>query len=79
MAIEPNRAPVPLLLKILLTVFVVVLVSQYWKNYGPANFLWFCDFGLVMTALAVWVESPLLISMEALALTFSDPCPLTGS
>ena len=70
MAIEPNRAPVPLLLKILLTVFVVVLVSQYWKNYGPANFLWFCDFGLVMTALAVWVESPLLISMEALALTF---------
>lgn len=66
---EPRRAIGPLWLKISLTLFVCALVPIYWHDYGPANFLWFCDMGLLMTLAGLWLDSPLLISMEAVALS----------
>src|SRR5277367_2199886 len=65
----PAHRRISIWLKIPYTIFVCVLVRMYWRLYGPANFLWFCDMGLLVTALAIWIESPLLISMEAVALT----------
>lgn len=47
----------------LVTLFVILLVPIYWKNYGVQNFLWFSDIGLLLTVIALWVKSPLLISM----------------
>ena len=38
---SPRR--VPLWLKVGFTLFVGVQVWFYWKNYGPSNFLFFCD------------------------------------
>ena len=38
-------------------------------DYGPANFLWFCDLGLLITLLGLWLNSALLIGMQAIALT----------
>jgi len=58
---------VPLWLKIVYTVFVVVLVPIYWRQYGPANFLWFSDIALFMTVAALWLENALLVSMAALS------------
>lgn len=55
-----------LLLKLLLTLWILVLVPVYWVNYGPQNFLWFSDIGLFGTAFALWLESPLLMSIMAL-------------
>jgi hypothetical protein len=66
---SPTHRRISIWLKIPYTLFVCVLVPKYWSLYGPANFLWFCDMGLLVTALALWIESPLLISMEAIALT----------
>jgi hypothetical protein len=60
---------IPLVLKVVYTLFVCFLVPIYWRDYGPANFLWFCDFGLLLTGIGLWLESPLLISMNAIALT----------
>ena len=53
---------VPLWLKIAYTAFMAVLIPVYLKNYGPTNFLYFCDVVAIMTILAIWIESPLLLS-----------------
>lgn len=51
------------ILKIFVTFYVAILVPVYWRKYGPANFLWLSDVGLFLTLIALWLESPLLISM----------------
>jgi hypothetical protein len=56
----PRR--LPLLPKLLLTAFVAVLVPKYWIDYGPTNFLYFCDVALLMVVAAMWLESSLLAS-----------------
>jgi hypothetical protein len=48
-------------------VFVAVLVPAYWRYYGPSNFLWFSDIALLVTLVAVWLESPFLASMQAVS------------
>ena len=55
----------PLALKIVYTAFMAVLVPVYWYYYGPTNFLYFCDVALFLTLAAVWLESPLLVSIGA--------------
>jgi hypothetical protein len=62
------NVPIPLIVKLCLTGFVAVLVPYYWRAYGPQNFLFFCDLALIVTLIGVWLESPLLISMEAVAI-----------
>lgn len=64
----PHQAAIPLWLKIGLSLFVAVLLPIYWRDYGPGNFLWFCDLGLLVTVVGLWLNSRLLISVEAVAL-----------
>ena len=40
----------------------------YWRQYGAQNFLFFCDVGNVIIALALWSESALLFSWQAVSL-----------
>jgi hypothetical protein len=54
--------------RILYTIFVIILVPVYWKNYGPENFLWFSDIALFAVGIALWTKSRLLISMMAVGL-----------
>ena len=46
--------------------------AEYWRRYGPANFLWFSDIALLLTVPALWLESPLLVSMMALAVALPE-------
>jgi hypothetical protein len=64
-----STSRIPLWLKLALTAFVAVLVPFYLHEYGPTNFLYFCDVALLMTLAAVWLESPLLVSMAAVGIT----------
>ena len=65
-ATQTHRAPLlPLWLKVAFTAFMVVLVPVYWSEYGPLNFLYFCDIALFLTLAGLWTESALLISMAA--------------
>ena len=73
-ASSPRR--VPLWLKVGFTLFVGVQVWFYWKNYGPSNFLFFCDFALFFTLAALWTESPLLASMPAVGILAPQACGL---
>lgn len=63
---------IDLWVKLLYTLFLIVLVPVYWVHYGPKNFLWFSDIALFGTGLAVWLESPLLVSMMALAVLLPE-------
>ena len=63
---------VMLLMKSAFTLFVAVLVWVYWKYYGPQNFLWMSDVGLFLTLAAVWLESPLIISICICAFAFVE-------
>ena len=58
---EPTH--VPLWLKLAYSAFMAILIPVYWYNYGPTNFLYFCDMALILTLVGIWVESPLLVSM----------------
>jgi hypothetical protein len=59
------RAVIPCWLKTTHTAFVAVLVPAYWRQYGPGNFLWFSDVALLTSVPALWLESPLLASTQA--------------
>src|SRR5262249_10201788 len=50
-----------MVLKIAITLFVLVLLSVYYKNYGWQNFLWLSDIGLFITVGALWLESSFFI------------------
>jgi hypothetical protein len=65
-------AVIPLWLKISYTLFVCLLVPVYWRHYGPANFLWFSDIALLVSVPALWLESSVLASMMALAVTLPE-------
>jgi hypothetical protein len=49
-----------------------VLVPVYWIHWGPRNFLWFSDIALLVTAVALWLESSLLASMMTLAIAVPE-------
>ena len=59
---------IPLWLKIAYTGFLSVLIPVYWMNYGPTNFLYFCDMALLLTLVGIWRENPLLVSMPAVGI-----------
>lgn len=59
---------IPLALKLVYTAFVAVLVPYYWTIYSPWNFLFFCDVALLATLPALWLESPLLMSLPAVGI-----------
>jgi len=67
-----KTAKVPLWLKIACTLFVSVLVPVYWINYGPSNFLWFSDFALLVTVLALWLECPFFTSVAVVGILLPE-------
>lgn len=50
--------------------WILVWVPVYWAGPGPVNFLWFCDVANFVIALALWLESPLLLSSQAVGVFF---------
>jgi hypothetical protein len=59
---------IPLWLKLFWTVWVIVWAPVYWREYGPQNFLFFCDLGNLFIAVGLWLESPLIFSWQATGL-----------
>jgi hypothetical protein len=56
------------LLKLGFTAYMALHLPEYLLNYGPANFLYFCDVALVLTFIGVLFENSLLISMCAVGI-----------
>jgi hypothetical protein len=62
------RSRIPLAVKLSYTLFVVILVFNYWRAYSPWTFLYFCDVALLLTVPALWLESSLLMSLPAVGI-----------
>jgi hypothetical protein len=60
-----RRVEIPRSIKVTHTAFVTVLVPTYWRHYGPGNFLWFSDVALLTSVPALWSESSILASTQA--------------
>ena len=58
----------PLWLKLVWTAFVVLWAPPYWHQYGSQNFLFYCDLGNLLITLGLWLESPLILSWQAVGL-----------
>ncbi len=56
---------IPLRLKLAYSAWMAVWVPVYWIHNGPDNFLWFCDAANFVIGVALWLESPLLLSSQA--------------
>src|SRR5688572_17186263 len=69
---QPLIEAVNLGFRVLFTVLVAVIVPVYLVKYGPANFLWFSDIGLLGIFAALWLEHRLLGSMMALAVLLPE-------
>jgi hypothetical protein len=65
---SPPRNRIPLWLKLAYSAFMAVLIPVYSYQYGPTNFLYFCDIAILVTLVAIWMESPLLVSMQAVGI-----------
>ena len=60
-----SKMRIPLWIKIGWTLWLGVWMPYYWMQYGPQNFLYFCDIANLLIGLALWLESPLLFSWQA--------------
>lgn len=58
----------PLSLKLVFSAFLAVMVPVYYFNYGPTNFLYFCDIALLLCFVSLWTESALPASMAAVGI-----------
>lgn len=63
-----SSSRIPLWLKIAWTAWLFLWAPVYFKQYGAQNFLFFCDLGNVLIAAALWLESQLIFSWQAVAL-----------
>ncbi|HYB61125.1 MAG TPA: hypothetical protein VEH50_06575 [Methylomirabilota bacterium] len=52
--------------------WLAVWVPCYARGWGWANFLHICDVAIFLTVLGIWVESPLLLSSQAVAVLVPD-------
>lgn len=59
---------VPRAVKVASILWLVVWVPAYARQYGPANFLWFCDAGIFVLVAAIWWESAYLFASQAVGM-----------
>ena len=65
---ETATPKLPLWLKLTFTAFLAVMVPVYYVNYGPTNFLYFCDISLLLCLISIWTERALPASMAAVGI-----------
>jgi len=62
-----TRGRLPLWLKLVWTAWVVVWAPLYYRQWGFSTFLWFCDIANFMILAALWTESALIFSWQAVS------------
>lgn len=66
MQVQTKPNDIPLWVKIPYTLLVAVVFVVYWREYGPANFLWFSDIAFFAMCYALWADNRLVSSMMAI-------------
>jgi len=68
MRVTMRAMRIPLWLKVSWSIWVIVWIPVYGSQYGLQNFLFFCDLGNILIAVALWLESALIFSWQAVGL-----------
>lgn len=55
-------------IKLSYSLFLIVLVPIYLRDYGPTNFLYFCDVALLLTLISLWSGNMLWASAGAVGI-----------
>jgi hypothetical protein len=63
-----SPSKIPLWIKLAYSAFFAVLVPTYWHEYGPTNFLYFCDAAVFITMAALWTENALFASVAGVGI-----------
>jgi len=73
-SVNPESALLPLWLKLAYTGFLAVMIPTYALRAaaGLSNFLWFSDIAVIVTGVALWLESSFLASMMAVAVLLPE-------
>lgn len=58
----------PVWLKLAYLLFLAVWIPAYWLARGPEGFLWLCDVANILLGLGLLLESPLLVSSQAVGM-----------
>ncbi len=66
-SVTEGKPLLPRRIKVLYTLFLLILVPVYLEQYGVANFLWGSDIALFLLLVAILFETSLPASMMALA------------
>ncbi len=66
--LNSTHGHIPLWLKMTWTAFALIWAPLYWRQYGPQNFLFYCDLGNLLIMAGLWLESRLIISWQAVGL-----------
>jgi len=70
---QPRRVPrIPTWLKVSYTVWVAAWFVLYKQFVDWNHYLWLCHLGNIIIVVGLWVESPLLLSWQSLALLIPD-------
>lgn len=59
-----STGKLPLWIKLAVSLWVAVLIPEHWRA-TPLTFLWFCNAAVLLTTVALWIESRFLISIVA--------------
>jgi hypothetical protein len=61
---------VPLGAKLAYSLWMALWIPVYWRENGPSNFLWICDFANFAILWALWRESALVASSQLVGVLF---------
>lgn len=65
-----QQRSIPLGVRFAAAAFLLVWTPVYWHYWGPTNLLFLCDAAVLLGCLGLAIQSPLLISSQALAICF---------
>ena len=57
----------PLWLKLSWSLWLIIWAPAYYRYYGAQNFLWFCDISNLLIGMALWSNSRLIFSWQAVS------------
>ena len=64
---DPRRPAIPFWVKLAFTAWVALWLPIYWYRYGGCNQVWLCDFANLVTLVALWLNSRVLLSSQLVA------------
>ena len=67
-----STGKLPIWLRVAAGFWFLIWFPAYWRGWGGQNFLHFCDIAVIVGCIGFWLDSPLIISSQAVACVLVD-------